>query len=331
MSETWQVVGHEWAVELLKRSLADGRIAHAYLLLGPPQIGKRTLALNFAQALNCQAQEQDRPCGRCLSCQKIAHGTHPDVRLIEGERGTLKIDQIRAVRREASFSTHEGRWKVYILRQMEQATTEAANCLLKTLEEPPTQVILVLTATTGEALLPTIVSRCQVLSLRPLPVDEVRQALEERWGIAPERAELVAQLSGGRLGWAVEADETTLKQRQTRLAELAEVLTQKRVERQAYANQLSRTSRPDEVLGLWLSWWRDLFLIKVGCPARITNIDHQAFLKSQAETYTLLQIKDCIRDIQAAVQQLDDNVNPRLALEGLMLKLPYQHPLRKST
>ncbi len=323
------MAGHEWAVELLKRSVADGRVAHAYLLLGPPQIGKRTLALNFAQALNCQAQEQDRPCGQCLSCHKIAHGTHPDVRLVEGEGGTLKIDQIRGVQREVSFSTHEGRWKVYILRQMEQATTEAANCLLKTLEEPPPQVVLILTATTGEALLPTIVSRCQVLPLRPLPLDEVRQALAERWSIEPERAELLARLSGGRLGWAVEADETTLKRRQTRLAELAEVLTQGRVERLAYAYQLSRASRPDEeILGLWLSWWRDLFLIKVGCPAQITNIDCQALLQSQAGTYTLLQIKDCIRHIQAAVQQLGDNVNPRLALEGLMLKLPHQHPFR---
>ncbi len=324
-------MGHEWAVELLKRSLAEGRVAHAYLLLGPPRIGKRTLALNFAQALNCQAQAQDRPCGQCLSCQKIDHGTHPDVRLVEGEGGTLKIDQIREVQREASFSTHEGRWKVYILCQMERATTEAANCLLKTLEEPPAQVVLILTATTGEALLPTIVSRCQVLSLRPLPVDETRRALEERWGIEPERAELLAQLSGGRLGWAVEASETTLKQRQTRLAELAEVLTQGRVERLAYAYQLSRAARPDEVLSLWLSWWRDLFLIKVGCPAQITNIDHQAVLKSQAETYSLPQIKDCIHDIQVAVQQLDDNVNPRLALEGLMLKLPYQPQLRELT
>jgi len=158
----WQVVGHEWAVELLKRSLTNGRVAHAYLLTGPPQIGKTTLALNFAQALNCQNPEG--PCGECLSCRKIAHGTHPDVRVIEGQGGTIKIDQIRALQRQAALSCTEGRWKVFILRQMERATTEAANCLLKTLEEPPAHVILVLTASEADALPPTIVSRCQVLN-----------------------------------------------------------------------------------------------------------------------------------------------------------------------
>ncbi len=319
----WQVVGHEWAVELLERSLANGRTAHAYLLLGLPQIGKTTLALNFAQALNCLGEE--KPCGQCRSCLKIAHGNHPDVRVIEAVNGTIKIDQMRAVQREVALSPHEGRWKVYIIRQMERATTEAANCLLKTLEEPPTQVILMLTAGEIDQLLPTIISRCQVLNLRPLPISLVREALEERWEIDPEQARLLARLSGGRLGWAVRASEEAaiLQKRERCLNEMIELMGQGRVERLRYAQRLSR--HPDslrEVLDLWLSWWRDLLLVKGGSSTEVTNVDREATLRSQAQSYSLTQVRDFVKALRAAVWQLDHNANTRLALEVLMLSLP---------
>jgi DNA polymerase-3 subunit delta' len=319
----WQVVGHEWAVELLERSRANGRVAHAYLLIGLPQIGKTTLALNFAQALHCLGE--DKPCGQCRSCLKIAHGNHPDVRVIEAVNGTIKIDQMRAMQREVALSPHEGRWKVYIIRQMERATTEAANCLLKTLEEPPAQVILMLTASDIDQLLPTIISRCQVLNLRPPSVLLVQKVLEGRWGVDPERAKLLARLSGGRLGWAVRAseDEAILRKQERRLDEMMELLGQGRVERLRYAQHLSQS--PDglrEVLDLWLIWWRDLLLIKGGSSTEITNIDREATLRSQAQGYNLTQVRDFIEALRTAVWQLEHNANTRLTLEVLMLSLP---------
>jgi DNA polymerase-3 subunit delta' len=319
----WQVVGHKWAVELLERSLANGRTAHAYLLLGLPQIGKTTLALNFAQALNCL--DEGKPCGQCRSCLKIAHSNHPDVRVIEAVNGTIKIDQIRAMQREVALSPHEGRWKVYVIRQMERATTEAANCLLKTLEEPPAQVILILTASDIDQLLPTIISRCQVLNLRPPSVLLVQKALEERWSIDPERARLLARLSGGRLGWAVRAseDEAILRKRERRLDEMVELIGQRQVERLRYAQHLSKS--PDglrEVLDLWLIWWRDLLLIKGDSSTEVTNIDREATLRSQARGYTLTQVRDFIEALRTAVWQLEHNANTRLTLEVLMLSLP---------
>ena len=319
----WQVVGHKWAVELLERSLANGRTAHAYLLLGLPQIGKTTLALNFAQVLNCLGE--GKPCGQCRSCLKIAHGNHPDVRVIEAVNGTIKIDQIRAMQREVVLSPHEGRWKVYIIRQMERATTEAANCLLKTLEEPPDQVILVLTASDMDQLLPTIISRCQVLSLRPPSMPLVQKALEERWGVDPDRARLLARLSGGRLGWAVRAfeDEAILQKRERRFDEMIELMGQGRVERLRYAQHLSTS--PDglrEVLDLWLSWWRDVLLIEGGSSTEIANVDREATLRSQARGYSLTQVRDFIEALRTAVWQLEHNANTRLTLEVLMLNLP---------
>lgn len=319
----WQVVGHEWAVALLERSLANGRMAHAYLLLGLPQIGKTTLALNFAQALNCLSEE--KPCGQCRSCLKIAHGNHPDVRVIKAANGTIKIEQVRDMQREVALSPHEGHWKVYIIRQMERATPEAANCLLKTLEEPPPQVILILTASDSDQLLPTIISRCQVLNLRPPSVPLIQKALQERWGVDPERAGLLARLSGGRLGWAVRAsqDETILRQRERRLDEMVELMGQGRVERWRYAQRLSQS--PDdlpEVLDLWLSWWRDLLLIKGGSSTEVTNVDREATLRAQAQGYSLTQVRDFIGALRAAAWQLEHNANTRLALEVLMLSLP---------
>ena len=323
----WQVVGHKWAVELLERSLANGRTAHAYLLLGLPQIGKTALALNFAQALNCL--DEGKPCGQCRSCLKIAHGNHPDVRVIEAVNGTIKIDQMRAMQREVALSPHEGRWKVYIIRQMERATTEAANCLLKTLEEPPAQVVLMLTASDMDQLLPTIISRCQVLNLRPPPMLLVQKALEERWGVDPERAKLLARLSGGRLGWAVRAseDEALLQKRERRLDEMMDLIGQGRVERLDYAQQLSRNpERLRAVLDLWLSWWRDLLLIKGGSSTEVTNVDREATLRAQVRGYSLTQVRDFIEALRTAVWQLEHNANTRLTLEVLMLSLPVPQP-----
>jgi DNA polymerase-3 subunit delta' len=319
----WQVVGHEWAVDLLKRALASERVAHAYLLTGPPQIGKRSLALNFAQALNCL--DEEKPCGQCLACRKIAHGSHPDVQIIEGEKGTLKIDQMRILRHEAALSPLEGQWKVYIMRQMEQATAEAANCLLKTLEEPPSSVILMLTASEAEALLPTIVSRCQVLNLRPLTTDTVQRALQERWGVDAERAQLLARLSGGRLGWAVAAsqNDAILPRRERHLDEMMELMGQGRVERLEYAQQLSRNAEAvPELLHLWLSWWRDLLLAASGSSAGIINIDRGDTLKAQAQRYSLSQVQNFVEALRAAVWRLEHNANTRLTLEVLMLSLP---------
>jgi len=319
----WQVVGHKWAVDLLKRALASERVAHAYLLTGPPQIGKRSLALNFAQALNCL--DQEKPCGQCLACSKIAHGSHPDVQVIQGEGRTIKIDQMRTLRHEAALFPLEGRWKVYIIRQMEQATAEAANCLLKTLEEPPSHVILMLTASEAEALLPTIVSRCQVLNLRPLATETVQRSLQERWGVDAKRAQLLARLSGGRLGWAVAAsqDDAILDEREKHLDEMMELMGQGRVERMGYARQLSHNPEAvRELLHLWLSWWRDLLLTASGSSAGIVNIDRGGTLRVQAQRYSLAQVRDFVKALRAAAWRLEHNANTRLTLEVLMLGLP---------
>ena len=333
----WQVIGQDRVVSLLQRSLEKGSLAHAYLLVGPPHVGKMTLAINLAQALNCQATE--RPCGECLSCQKIASANHADVQvigLVPGEnssetklRTEISIDQIRQMQHSASLPPFEGRCKVFIIDGAELLSNEAANCLLKTLEEPVGKIIFVL-LTTNERLLPaTVISRCQRLELPPLAATEVEATLNSRWGVEPQKARLLARLSHGCLGWALSAAHNggLLERRAERMDRLLNVIDADCEERFAYATQLAAQFSQNrglvqEILDLWLDYWRDLLLIKAGCDDTITNADMLATLVDQAKGYSLVQVKSFINSLQAAEEQLRQNANPRLVLEVLMLSIP---------
>jgi DNA polymerase-3 subunit delta' len=325
----WQIVGHDWAVALLQQGLAGGRVAHAILFTGPPQIGKTRLALALGQALNCR--QPAPPCGQCASCVKIQQGVHPDVRVIEGEgaAGGFKIDQVRALQREAILTPYEGRYRVFVLRRMDLASTEAANSLLKTLEEPPANVVLVLTAVHAEGLPATVVSRCQRLDLRPAARHVVEAFLVGR-GVPAEKARLLARLSGGRVGWAVDAtrDEQLLQQRQGRLDQLLELLSADRVERFEFAQRASQDPLVGRtLLELWTVWWRDLLLMQDQGSGYLINMDRRDELEWLAGQSTLPEVWTALNALQEAAAQLEDNVNARLAWEGLLLQLPRWQPM----
>ena len=333
----WQVVGQTRAVSLLQHSLERGSLAHAYLLVGPRHVGKMTLALNLAQALNCEAAE--RPCGVCASCQKIALAKHADVQIIgltqSGDsaearsRTEIGIDQIREMQHSSSLPPFEGKYKVFIIDGAEFLSSEAANCLLKTLEEPTGKVVFIL-LTVNDRLLPTtVVSRCQRLELPPPAAGEVEAALCSRWGIEQQRAKLLARLSHGCLGWAISAasGDGLLQQRTEQRDRLLNIINADYEERFTYVAQLAalfRKSRElvQEILDLWLDWWRDLMLVKVGGSDSITNVDSEAILVNIAGGYSLAQIRAFIDSIQAAGEQLRQNANPQLVLEVLMLSIP---------
>jgi DNA polymerase-3 subunit delta' len=326
---TWPIYGHQWAVDLLDRGLRAGRVPHALLLAGPSQVGKRTLALALAAALICPAEK--KPCGQCRSCRLIAQGGHPDVRLVSaddsesGRDGVLKIDQIRELQREATLAPMEARRKVFVLRDLERANLPAANALLKTLEEPPSQVVLLLTSARPHALLPTIISRCQVLALRGLPQQDVAEALAGHWGASRVQAELLARLAEGRLGWAVQrlTDAKAWDERTRRLAEARELPRQSRLQRLAYADELSRSSvAVQPTLALWISWWRDIMMVQHGCGANMRNVDLAEALAQEAAHYDQTQVKRYLARLQAAPTQINQNANGRLLLETLVLHMP---------
>lgn len=316
-------MGHDWAVSLLSRSIEQSRIAHAYLFTGLEHIGKSTLARVLAQALNCTGPSL--PCGQCRACKLIAAGKFPGLHLVAPEGNTLKIDQVRALQHDLALSPMEGRNRVAIIEGMEKATPEASNALLKTLEEPPTHVVVVLIAPEAESLLPTIVSRCRLIALRPLSVEAVRAALVERWNVDRERAKTLALLSGGRLGWAVMAaqDESVLARRAQSLDDLLRLTGWGHVERFAYADELSGDPiAAREALRLWQTWWRDVMLLASGSDAVLTNSDRQAALRDWASCFGVDQAQAAASSLALTLWQLDHNANARLALEVLMLDLP---------
>lgn len=320
---TPHLVGHEWAKKRLLSGLASGRVSHATLIVGPPSIGKATLARFFAQALTCS--ETPVPCGVCRSCRRIISGNHPDVRVLDAPDETLKIDQVRDLQRELWLSPHEGTWRVAVLCDFERASTEAANALLKTLEEPPAHVVLILTATEADILLPTIVSRCQVLPLRPLPLTEVQQALISHWGADEMQANLLAHVSSGRLGWAVRAlqDKAMLDRRDECLDALTSLSGKGRVDRLAYASSLSRNQKlARETLEFWMSWWRDVLLLTANAQVVLTNIDRMDSLRQHTNQVTLHESQRMVAQLRYIVSSLDQNVNLRLAMEVLLLSLP---------
>src|SRR5512143_2539382 len=198
----WGLLGHEWAVELLRQHILSGELRQAYLLTGPSGVGRRTLALRFAQAVNCpQPVAPGEPCRTCRTCQQIEGMRFADLSVIqaESEGGVLKIDQVREVLRTVTLKPFQAPYRMAVFLRFQEANANAQNALLKTLEEPPAHALLLLTADNAEQLFPTIVSRCEVLRLRPLPVREVAEFLAVQ-GTPPDQARLLAHLSGGRPG-----------------------------------------------------------------------------------------------------------------------------------
>jgi DNA polymerase-3 subunit delta' len=314
-------------------AIAYDRVGHAYLITGPSQVGKGTLARALAQALNCHASAQDeRPCGHCRSCTLIAAGRHPDIKIVSGEisgrgKATLKIDQVRQLQSELNLTAAEARVKVAIIEAFETANASAANAFLKTLEEPPGHVILILTATTSETLLPTITSRCRTIALRPLSTSLIETSLVERWAVEPQQARILAHLADGRIGRAVNLAQTPslLEDRADQLRTLYETFSEGRVQRFAVAERLAR--EPEELpqlLQAWLGVWRDLMLINAagGAYQAITNIDQVDRLGDYAQTWPSEHILTCLRQTEEALWQLDHNANIRLVLENLLLTHP---------
>lgn len=331
----WGVVGHGWAVELLAQAVRNDRVSHAYLFLGPPQIGKTTLARAFAQTLVCERASRPEgdgsPCGTCRACRRVGEGRYPDVQLISAEKNWIQIEQIRNLQVDAAVAPLEGKRKVFVIQEIERATPAAANALLKTLEEPPASVVLLLTSSRRNMVLPTVLSRCQIMGLRALPLDEVATALQTRWGVAEDQAALLARLSGGRLGWAVAA-ATDAQVWQTRSKYLDDLLTltgEGHVGRLNYAESLSRASENVETaLGLWATWWRDILLVQQGWANQqgqvegLLNLDRKAQLIQQAGLYQPEQVQGALTDLMQTVRRVRSNVNVRLALDVLLLRLP---------
>jgi DNA polymerase-3 subunit delta' len=325
---TWDMLGHHWAAGLLKEHILQNSPRHAYLFTGPHSVGRRTLALRFAQALDCpQPKAPGEPCQVCRACQQIEAMQYPDLSVVqsEGLGGTLKVDQIRELGHTLSLSPYQANYRVALLLRFEEANLNAANALLKTLEEPAPQVILVLTAENEERLLPTIVSRCEILRLRPLPLQELERGLQDAWGVPPEQARLLAHLSGGRPGYAHKLyhQPESLDRRTEWLEDLRRLVAASRVDRFAYSETLSKDKDTlRSVMHVWLSYWRDVLLRAAGASNPLTNLDRSTEIEELAARLGVEPAQRAVAGIGRTFDLLDSNANTRLALDVLLLDFP---------
>jgi len=323
---SWEVFGHDWAVEMLQQHVANQTLRHAYLLTGPTGLGRRTLALRLAQALNCPNSVSGVPCRTCRTCKQIEAGQNADLLVVqaESEGGTLKVEQVREVQKFLSLRPYLSPYKIVLLLRFQEANPNAQNALLKTLEEAPSYGILLLTADNAEQLLPTIISRCEILRLRPLSVEAVAEFLETR-GVEAAQARLLAHLSGGRPGVALSlsGDEKALGFRTEKLDDLAGLLAARRRERFSYAEKLVKDKDVfRQTLLIWLAYWRDVLLKTAGAQAALINADRADEIAALALQVDLPLARKVTTALEEAIERLERNVNARLLAEVTLMDWP---------
>lgn len=332
------VIGHEKVLAALGRAIRLGRTSHAYLITGPAHVGKMTVATALAQHLNCLGDAT--PCGSCRQCMRIHRRVHSDVKVVPIDvagvlhengkpRTVITIEQVRTVSNEAALRPFEGRNRVFIFEDADRLSEDASNALLKTLEEPPEQVVIVLLASGEESVLSTILSRCQVLSLRPVPGPVLAKAMVERLGLDHAQALQIARTSAGRPGVAMRmaTDEEFAARRSETLDRIESAARADLEGRFRYAASLAgafgkeRESVREEI-GQWRDWWRDVLVAGQGLDELVSHVSRADAIREAAQK---LGVTGAARGLRASVQaaeRLDMNVAPALAIEQMMLSLP---------
>ncbi len=358
-----EILGQKYVVRLLKGALREKRVAHAYLFTGPSGVGKRFVAKMLARALNCAGGDGTDSCGSCSACDRIARRTYPDLTWIspEGRSRTIGIDEVRELCRMLAYRPLEGGWKVCVIEEADCISIAAANALLKTLEEPTSRTVIILTSEHADRLPLTIASRCQAVRFSAIPLDEIEGFIKQHMDVDPERAGFLAALSGGSirlaemlagqefeqerdkvLGWmrgAAVGVSGAMAAAEEATKSLEELRKKMRASREQKgdgidaAGKREKAREDDNTLGeelhsfdrrldVILYWLRDIMVLKVDAEhGSVINADRREELLKRAVRMDAEKLESLIELVEEIRRLLRMNVNPRLALGVLFLGL----------
>lgn len=334
---SFDLYGQENATAVLKSHLRRGETRHAYLFHGAPGTGRRTMALRLAMILNCQnPPAPDACCGECRMCRLIAKTEHPDLSVVSTDTPgeILKIDAIRDLQRTLTLTPYEANWRIAIILRFEETNPAAQNALLKTLEEPPERVKLFLTASAPNAVLPTILSRCEPVRLRPMRIDALIGALgteRDESGNAPDPSliERAAHLSGGRVGFAKQliGDPDRLETYESGALDFLGLFALNTREKFAFAAGFRETRRRGELRALFQLWetvLRDLMISAAGAsetdvPPAFIGLKERVHAETTGKTPGFYRAR--LESLNQAVANLNANVSPQLTLENFLINL----------
>ena len=316
-----QIIGHDRQKEFLRRTLANDRLAHAYLFEGPQGIGKRLIALALARAVFCT---NENGCGQCVPCRKIDHNNHPDLQIVEPDGKQIKIEQIRDLQKTLSFRPVESSRRVCLIDQADKMNPAAANALLKTLEEPSSETLIILLSARPEALLTTVLSRCQRLPFNRLPQACIESALIKQRGFDQHEAHIIAALADGSFQLALDRDPAFyLEHRIEVLKKVTALSSASILPMFALAKELATEKETiPETLELLQAFYRDLLLFLYGRPVEsLVNIDLQEKIKRIAARENSTSILNKLAALNECLRNHERNVNPQLNMEVLLLRL----------
>ncbi|MCI0718533.1 MAG: DNA polymerase III subunit delta' [Acidobacteria bacterium] len=319
-------LGNRPILETVRSQLASCRLPHSMLFTGVSGIGKWTLAQFIAKACNCLRLKDDF-CNGCPNCQRISENAHPDVKNVAPEGQFIKIDQMRSLSREVFFKPFEGKCRIFIMDEAEKLRDEAANSILKTLEEPPDTSILILITSRPNDLLPTIRSRCQMYPFAPLPLADVELLLQGRTSYSSEERQLLARIAGGSLGKAVTIDLAEYRRQRDEMLALLEACSRNFL----YANAARAASgwldkrkqaEFDSKTGILFTLLRDLFLLKAGAETQaLTHADIAGKLATLSSLYSINQLMNATQSLDHLEAGMRRNLNRGLAADQFVLRL----------
>ncbi|MDD4981012.1 MAG: DNA polymerase III subunit delta' [Candidatus Omnitrophica bacterium] len=305
-------------IQILQAYIRQGRLTGSYLFMGEEGLGKKLIAKTLAQELNCENHGLN-PCGSCSSCLKIEKGQHPDVHCLDAEDSdSIKIEDIRQIQKEISLRPYIGEKKVFILNDAHNLTAEAANALLKILEEPPGNSLIILISSKPALLFKTIISRCKILRFYPMPRLQLEEALKEDFRLDNNLAHFLAYFCEGRFGRALKLKDTDI------LREKNMVIDGFVLGKRPSPGSLPADNRNSirDYLNILAGWFRDIYFAKVGISQNeLINLDRKDELLKCMSSYTAFDLEEILNCICDSLLYLEQNINSKLLLSNLRWSL----------